>query len=849
MIDQRLTARCRHVLQEAPNRAAAMGHAEINSLHLLAALLDEAEGQTASLIDRSGNRQRLSEAVQLSLQAMARVDGAGMPMPGRTFQEAVQNAERVRQNTRSDFLSTEHLLVGTAEAAGQAGGLLRDSGLDADSVLGALEAQGAERVDSERPEELFDALERYGTDLTELASAGRLDPVIGRDDEIRRAMRILARRTKNNPVLVGPPGVGKTAIAEGIARRIAEGDVPDTLSEKRLISLDLGGLLAGAKYRGEFEERLKSVLEEVEASDGAIILFIDELHTIVGAGAAEGAVDAANMLKPALARGVLRCMGATTEDEYRKQIEKDQALTRRFQPVRVGEPSAEDAIAILRGLRERYEVHHGIRIRDAALEAAVRLSVRYISERQLPDKAIDLVDEAASRVRMQIDSKPERIDHLERQIAVLEVAREALAQEGDDQRLAALETELAGCKSELEAAQAAFDADRGLVLQVRQLNEQLDQARAAADEAVRASDFARAAELTHGRIPQLEHELEAADRALQTRQPSDSQIPEHVTEAEIAAVVAEWTGIPVERMLAEEAERLLEMERHLCARVVGQDEAVCAVANAVRRSRAGLGDPDRPIASFFFAGPTGVGKTELSRALAEFLFDDDRAMVRIDMSEYMESHSVARLIGAPPGYVGHDEGGQLTEAVRRKPYQVVLLDEVEKAHAEVLNVLLQVLDDGRLTDGQGRRVDFRNTIVIMTSNVGSAEGVFEEGKEEEFQEIMSSYFRPEFINRIDEILRFKNLDQAHMKPIAKKHIDLLAQRLAGRDVEVEFSDRVVEAVAQHGYDPAFGARPIRRAVQRLVSDPLAQQLLASGWSKGTVLSVDWADQLVVVEQP
>ena len=845
MIDQRLTARCRHVLQETPARATEHGHPEINSLHLLSVLLGEREGQMASLIDRSGNRQRLHEAVSLSLKQMARVEGAGMPLPGRTFQEAVHKAEVYRKTTQSDYLSTEHLLMGIAQAAGQAGALLKDAGLDAASLMGSLKDDGAERVDSENPEDGYEALSRYGTDLTELAQAGRLDPVIGRDDEIRRAMRILARRTKNNPVLVGPPGVGKTAIAEGIARRIAEGDVPDTLTDKRLISLDLGALLAGAKYRGEFEERLKSVLKEVEASDGEVIVFIDELHTIVGAGAAEGAVDAANMLKPALARGVLRCMGATTEDEYRKHIEKDQALTRRFQPVRVGEPNAEDAIAILRGLRERYEVHHGIRIRDAALETAVRLSERYIPDRQLPDKAIDLVDEAASRVRMQIDSTPEVIDDLERQISVVEVAREALLNEDDSERLTALEGELDALKQSLATAREAFDAERSLVLAVRQLTEQLEQARAAAEDAVKASDFARAAELTHGRIPQLEHELEAADQALQARPKEESKIVEHVSESEIAAVVAEWTGIPVERMLATEAKRLLEMEASLQARVVGQDDAVAAVARAIRRSRAGLGDPDRPIASFFFAGPTGVGKTELGRALARFLFDDERAMVRIDMSEYMESHSVARLIGAPPGYVGHDEGGQLTEAVRRRPYQVVLFDEIEKAHAEIFNVLLQVLDDGRLTDGQGRCVDFRNTILIMTSNVGTAEGVFDDHENKDFQEVMSSYFRPEFINRIDEILRFNGLGKEQMAPIAERQLDRLVERMSARDMGLIYSQRVVQAVAQDGYDPAFGARPIKRAVQRLVSDALAERMLVEGWEKGTQIELDWSDGLQI----
>jgi ATP-dependent Clp protease ATP-binding subunit ClpB len=799
----------------------------------------------ASLVDQSGNRQRLAEAIDLALQQMPQVSGGQMPMPGRTFQEAVQKAEVSRKVSRSDFLSTEHLLMGVAAAAGQAGALLKDAGLDSQTLTSSVKTDGAERVDSENPEESFEALGRFGTDLTELARAGRLDPVIGRDEEIRRAMRILTRRTKNNPVLVGPPGVGKTAIAEGIARRIASGDVPDTLKGKRLISLDIGAMLAGAKYRGEFEERVKAVLKEVEDSDGQVLLFIDELHTIVGAGAGEGAVDAANMLKPALARGVLRCMGATTEMEYRKYIEKDQALTRRFQPVRIAAPSVEDAIAILRGLRERYELHHGIRIRDAALEAAVRLSDRYIPDRQLPDKAIDLIDEAASRVRMQIDSTPEEIDQLSRRIAVLEVTREAVSSEDDEPRLALVLEELAKLKGELAERQASFEKERGLLQRVRQLSEQLEQAKAAAEEAVSASDFARAAELTHGRIPALEHELAAADSALAERPKEQQQTLENVGEAEVAAVVAEWTGIPVERMLAVEAQRLLQMEAVLEKRVVGQREAVTAVARAVRRSRAGLGDPDRPMASFFFGGPTGVGKTELARALAEFLFDDERAMLRIDMSEYMESHSVARLIGAPPGYVGHDEGGQLTEAVRRRPYQVVLFDEIEKAHAEVFNVLLQLLDDGRLTDGQGRLVDFRNTIVVMTSNAGSAEGVFESDSDQEFQDVLGSYFRPEFINRLDEILRFNALGKEQMRPIAERQLQRLRLRLSEQGFELICSDKLVAAVAKEGFDPAFGARPVKRAVQRMVSDPLATRLLAEPVEKGTTLSLDWRQGLVI----
>jgi ATP-dependent Clp protease ATP-binding subunit ClpB len=848
--DPKLTARARQILQIAALRAAHDQHTDLSTLHLLAALLGETDGVMAAIIDRSGNRQRLQAAVELALGARPKVAGGSPPRPVRGYQLALVAADAARRRSGSDYMSTEHLLEAIAGGNDTAAGLLADAGLGAESVHAGVDEAGGGAVNSETPESAFDALGRYGQDLTELARAGRLDPVIGRDDEIRRTLRILSRRTKNNPVLIGAPGVGKTAIVEGIARRIAARDVPVALRDKRLISLDIGSLLAGAKYRGEFEERLKAVLTEIEASAGEVILFIDELHTIVGAGAGEGAVDAANMLKPALARGSLRCLGATTLDEYRKHLERDAALSRRFQPVHVAEPQRDDALAILRGLRERYEVHHGIRIKDAALEAAVRLSTRYIPDRQLPDKAIDLIDEAASRVRMSIDSTPPEIEGLERRATTLEVAREALKRETDDpeasRRLADLESELGELRRELEVLRTEYEGERSLLVQRSDLQAQVERAKRGAEEAINASDFSAAAALQHGEIPRLELALSQAEAKLAKLRAAGGFTSELVDEAEIAAVVGEWTGIPVDRMIGSEAERLLVMEEELKVRVVGQDEAVAAVARAVRRSRAGVGDPDRPIGSFFFAGPTGVGKTELARSLAEFLFGDERAMVRIDMSEYAEAHSVARLIGAPPGYVGHEEGGQLTEAVRRRPYQVVLLDEVEKAHPDLFNVLLQVLDDGRLTDGQGRSVDFRNALFIMTSNVGSAEGVFEHSDDAAFLRVLRAQFRPEFLNRIDEILRFEPLGAAQMVPIVERQLERLAVRLAERGLALTFSDELVSALARLGFDPAFGARPIKRAVQRQVTDPLAEELLRTPHPAGTSLALDWANEVLTL---
>ncbi|MEC7752138.1 MAG: AAA family ATPase [Myxococcota bacterium] len=847
MFEQRFTRRAASVVEAAALRCARDGHAEVTAVHLLAALLEEQEGLTAAVLDRSGARQRLASAVARNLGQRPRVEGGGSPRPDRSFAASLAEAEAQRTASGSDYVSTEHLLVALAVAGGQAKDLLEDCELDLESLKGAMDQAGAQAVTSEDPEGSFEALERFGLDLTAEARAGRLDPVIGRDGEIRRAMRIISRRTKNNPVLVGPPGVGKTALAEGIARRIAAGDCPESLAEKRLIALDMGGLLAGAKYRGEFEERLKAVLKEVEASDGSVILFIDELHTIVGAGAAEGAVDAANLLKPALARGTLRCMGATTQEEYKKSIERDQALARRFQPVYVGPPAKPEAMAILRGLRERYELHHGIKIKDAALEAAVQLSTRYLPDRQLPDKAIDLVDEAASRLRMELDSTPEPIDALQRQITQLEVAREALKREaGERERLESVEAELKVAKGELDLLEARWASERNLLAKRRGLQARLEADRGAVEEALAQQDYAQAAALQHGSIPQLEAELEALESQLRLRREEGGFSREVVGEGEIAQVVAEWTGIPVDRMMTGEAERLLKAEAVLGERVIGQVEAISAVARALRRSRAGISDPDRPIGSFFFAGPTGVGKTELARSLADFLFDDERALLRLDMSEYMESHSVARLIGSPPGYVGHEEGGQLTEAVRRRPYQVVLLDEIEKAHPEVMNVLLQLLDDGRLTDGQGQTVDFRNTIIIMTSNVGSAESVFEHGDTEQLFQVMKDYFRPEFLNRIDEVIAFHSLTETELLPIARLQLRRLEARLADRGLEVSVSDALVEAVASRGFDPAFGARPIKRSVQRLVEDPLAEALIGEPAEKGSKLRLDWAKGALTV---
>jgi ATP-dependent Clp protease ATP-binding subunit ClpB len=857
---QKLTLKTRAALDGAHQQALARNHQEILPEHVLFALLSDPEGVVYPLLQQLGVQPKsLRDRVDAALDRIPKVFAGGRVEPrfSAAVSQLLQKAGAEADQLTDEYISTEHLLLAMLDDGSTGvGRLLAEAGMTRAQALSALaEVRGRHRVTTENPEDQYQSLERYGRDLTDQAAKGKLDPVIGRDEEIRRTIQVLSRRTKNNPVLIGEPGVGKTAIVEGLAQRIMAGDVPETLKGKRLIALDLGAMLAGAKYRGEFEERLKAVLKEIADSEGEIITFIDELHTIVGAGAAEGAMDAGNLLKPMLARGELRAIGATTLDEYREHIEKDPALERRFQPVLVGEPSVEDTIAILRGLKERYEVHHGVRIQDPALVAAAVLSDRYVTGRFLPDKAIDLVDEAASRLRIEIDSMPVEIDEIERRIRQLEIEKAALQKETDPasaERLERIEQELADLNEQSAGMKAHWQREKDLIVRIRLAKEEIEQARMEAERAERESDLQRVAEIRYGRLVELDKELEAANAELEELQRDRKMLNEEVTEEDVAEVVASWTGIPVSRLMEGEMEKLIHLEEHLHERVVGQDEAVEAVANAIRRSRAGLQDPNRPIGSFLFLGPTGVGKTELARALAEYLFDDERAIVRVDMSEYQERHTVSRLVGAPPGYIGYEEGGQLTEAVRRRPYSVVLLDEIEKAHTDVFNILLQLLDDGRLTDGHGRTVNFRNAIVIMTSNLGSA--VFQdpslsaEKRRDEILEDVRGYFRPEFVNRIDEIVVFEPLSREDLRRIVDIQVHHLADRLAARKLTLELTEDADTLLANEGYDPTFGARPLKRLLQRELENPLATKLLSGEIRDGDTVRVAVADGTLTLER-
>ena len=848
------TEKSREAVLAAQQQADREGHPEITPEHLLLALLEQPEGIVPSIVQKlNADPAQLAAAVRTELARAPRAHGAAQASLSPRLRAVADFAEQEAERMKDEYVSTEHLFVAIASEGSKSPSvkILQQRGITRDTILQAMTTvRGSQRVTSPNPEATYESLAKYGRDLTELAKKGKLDPVIGRDDEIRRVIQVLSRRTKNNPVLIGEPGVGKTAVVEGLAQRIVREDVPEGLKGKKVVALDMGALVAGAKYRGEFEERLKAVLKEVTDAQGQIVLFIDELHTVVGAGAAEGAMDAANMLKPMLARGELHMIGATTLDEYRKHIEKDAALERRFQPVMVGEPTVEDTISILRGLRERYEIHHGVKFKDSALVAAAVLSHRYIADRFLPDKAIDLIDEAASRLRMEIDSMPAELDEVQRRIMQLEIEREALRKEKDQpskERLQKLEKELADLKEDKNRLTTHWQQEKDAIQQARKLKEALEQVRLEMQRAQQAGDYAKASELQYGRLPQMDQQIRAEETRLAELQKGQRMLKEEVDEEDIAEVVSRWTGVPVSRLMEGEIQKLLRMEARLHERVIGQDEAIRAVANAIRRARAGLQDPNRPLGSFIFLGPTGVGKTELARALAEFLFDDEHAMVRIDMSEYQEKHTVSRLMGAPPGYVGYEEAGQLTEAVRRRPYSVVLFDEIEKAHPEVLNVMLQLLDDGRLTDSKGRTVDFKNTVVIMTSNVGShfiAEHVssgktsLDEGVRREVMEALRAHFRPEFLNRVDEIIVFHALSREEMRQIIDVQLRGLMKRLEDRKIHVEVSERAKDLLIAEGYDPTYGARPLKRTIQRRVLDPLAIKVLEGEFREGDTVRVD-----------